>query len=739
MAPEERESCLDRAAGNPLHLQALLESRDSVGSVPPRLADLFLVHLARLSPEVADLVRAASVVGTRFDLDLVAAAACTSPDRTVGLLREARDHRLVVERDDGLEFRHALVRDALYGDLLPTERRVVHRRIAQELARRADATGEGADSTLLGPLTHHAAKAGDTATALAASARAGMRWRRDGTDALQHLRRAEELWSVVPEASHVEGISLTDIREETAMLLWLTGDPDAARRVLRDALASAESAGDPRDLSRLYAAYGLVGRAGPEDELWEVALSRCLELAGPSPSAERAQAHHVKGLAAVFQRGRVAEGRRHFETAHAEAAASGARRTEAATLWFLGATEAESGDPTHGVVTLRRAVTALDEAHDRHQSLLARGDLVWMMAGWTTDPGTLGEARATVTAAREAGMARPLLHALSHLTLVRVWRGELDEAERCLAEMRSLGVPNEEWHVTAAHLLIARGRLAEGERALRTSEEIDQDDRMPDEDTSALWVELLLARDQADAACGYLRSYVAALGDTDSVERLSVTAAYGHLALRAAAHGPGRRTDVDDLEAAADRALGRLLDGGAGAWPASRFRSRVLVAEACAAARAGERRPELWEAATQGLEAGGYRLLALRLRPWLVEDLWAAGRRDEARIVAQRAWDEARAMGAGAVAEQVRRVAVARRMALPEQRLDLVRAKLTPREREVLDLLEAGATNRDIAGSLVISEKTAGVHVSHVLAKLGAARRGEAVAMARRAAAAVED
>jgi DNA-binding NarL/FixJ family response regulator len=57
---------------------------------------------------------------------------------------------------------------------------------------------------------------------------------------------------------------------------------------------------------------------------------------------------------------------------------------------------------------------------------------------------------------------------------------------------------------------------------------------------------------------------------------------------------------------------------------------------------------------------------------------------------------------------------------------------ITAREREVLALLAQGATNREIAESLVITEKTASVHVSHILAKLDARNRGEAAAIAHR-------
>jgi DNA-binding NarL/FixJ family response regulator len=55
---------------------------------------------------------------------------------------------------------------------------------------------------------------------------------------------------------------------------------------------------------------------------------------------------------------------------------------------------------------------------------------------------------------------------------------------------------------------------------------------------------------------------------------------------------------------------------------------------------------------------------------------------------------------------------------------------LTPRERAVLELVSAGLTNRQIGERLYISEKTASVHLSRVMAKLGAGSRTEAVSLA---------
>ena len=60
------------------------------------------------------------------------------------------------------------------------------------------------------------------------------------------------------------------------------------------------------------------------------------------------------------------------------------------------------------------------------------------------------------------------------------------------------------------------------------------------------------------------------------------------------------------------------------------------------------------------------------------------------------------------------------------------RALISPRERQVLALVAEGATNREIGAALFMAEKTASVHVSRILSKLGVRSRTEAAALAHR-------
>jgi DNA-binding NarL/FixJ family response regulator len=125
--------------------------------------------------------------------------------------------------------------------------------------------------------------------------------------------------------------------------------------------------------------------------------------------------------------------------------------------------------------------------------------------------------------------------------------------------------------------------------------------------------------------------------------------------------------------------------------------------------------------------------LALEPRLLLAEELLTQGQRDEGRELLSAMWSDARAMGTGELERRAFRLATRTRVPLPrpaESSGPL--ARLTPREREVLDLVADGATNRTIAETLFITEKTASVHVSNLLAKLDVPNRGAAAALVHR-------
>jgi len=143
-------------------------------------------------------------------------------------------------------------------------------------------------------------------------------------------------------------------------------------------------------------------------------------------------------------------------------------------------------------------------------------------------------------------------------------------------------------------------------------------------------------------------------------------------------------------------------------------------------------RPQAWQAA---LDAFGpaYVYEIARTRWRLAEALAEAGRRDEAEEQWRMAAQTADRLGArplrAALADLARRARIG---TVPDEPGGNVLASLTSREREVLRLLAAGRSNREIAAVLFITPKTASVHVSNILGKLGAASRTEAAAIAHR-------
>lgn len=137
-----------------------------------------------------------------------------------------------------------------------------------------------------------------------------------------------------------------------------------------------------------------------------------------------------------------------------------------------------------------------------------------------------------------------------------------------------------------------------------------------------------------------------------------------------------------------------------------------------------------WEKAVAAFGYGDvYEQARCQLR--LAEALLVAERRDEAAAPARAARDTAVRLGAVPLLDEVERLI--RRGRLAETPSTAERAPvLTARENDVLLLLSRGRTNRQIGEELFISGKTASVHVSNILAKLGAASRTEAVAIAYR-------
>ena len=190
---------LARSEGNPFFAEELLAAHLEGSRLPLALRDLVLARVEALSEEVQRVLEVAAVAGTRVDHELLAAVVGQDTEQLVGLLREAvTRHVLAVEEASGAYlFRHALVQEAIYNDLLPVQRGPLHAAYARALERRIERRGaapgtRSGTAAERGQLAYHWYAAHDLGQALLASVQAGQAAESAAAlaEALEHYERA---------------------------------------------------------------------------------------------------------------------------------------------------------------------------------------------------------------------------------------------------------------------------------------------------------------------------------------------------------------------------------------------------------------------------------------------------------------------------------------------------------------------------------------------------------------------
>ena len=164
----EVQRIVARAEGNPFFVEELVSAAVDDGcSLPTELADLLLVRLDRLDDNGRLAIRAAAVAGRQVSHNLLAhASGLTDGDLDLALRAAVEANVLLPVAGDRYMFRHALLAEAVYDDLLPGERVRLHAAYARAL-RAHDIPGTAAE------LARHARAAHDLVTAARASVRAG--------------------------------------------------------------------------------------------------------------------------------------------------------------------------------------------------------------------------------------------------------------------------------------------------------------------------------------------------------------------------------------------------------------------------------------------------------------------------------------------------------------------------------------------------------------------------------------
>ncbi len=784
-AADEVARIAARSEGNAFFAEELVAAGPSgcarPGGLPDGLAELLLARTEQLTGPARTVLRVASVAERTVRHELLAAASGLDVDALETALREAVVHRVLVpDGEDAYAFRHALLREAVHDDLLPGERSRLHARFADLLTDRAGEPGAAAD------LARHAFGAHDLPRALAASVRAASESVRRGGPAemLVHLERALEIWPVVDDAETVAGTSEARLTREAAWAASASGDPERGAALGRRAVELADALGDrhARADARIRYALRLLDSGALMEETVTVTGEAVALLHGETPNADLAWAHAVAGRAAL-RADLLEPGRAHAEQARVVAQAALEGTPDDETRRDLIAAQADAlitcaffaqidGGAERARTLLAEAVTLAGASGDPMVELRT----MWNRGVSFLEDGLLEAAQEEFAAgerrAAEHGISwggYGLDHKVGHLR-VAFQRGDWDAAGRIAASVGPAVSAGVAGLVAAAGLLVsvARGELDEAEFRIRA---LGTEQPMHDQTV------LLLG--QAGAECALWRGDPAtAAARVDAALRglrLEVPYHLGELVLsalgiaaladRAAADPAGAdrfRTDADALLASAETVAERGLPRGTAIGPEGRAWLLQARAEHTRAHDAPS--PAAWTAVVAGFGYGDrYRQararhhraearLALAGTAYTTHGTAVADRHEDPAELRRAAAEDLRAAAAVAAELGARPLAAAvaglagrsgTALATPERGSGGAGAAerpgggvaeptgpLTPREHAVLEQVALGLTNRRIGEELFISEKTVSVHLSRLMAKLGATGRAEAVSLA---------
>ena len=713
------EALHGRTDGNPFFLEELVASAGdlsreelSAAPLPWTVAELVRTQLEGLDPAVRTIITAASVLGRRVSFDVLAAVTGTAEDDLISLLRTAMDSGLLVEEDaDVFAFHHDLAREAIEGGLLGRERRRLHEAALEVLLRepRRDHVA----------LVHHARGAGQYDTMVDA-ARQGARESLDRGSTYKALQLAEA------------GLSEADddlvLRSVATRAAWMTGLLDEAVEHGDRWLALARQAGDVTAEAdalshRLRVAYDIGDLAGME-ALTDQLIASVDDIPTPAERA-RAMANVAQSFMLRDLRDPTIEWADRALALAAEHQLDAVRRAALVEKGSVLVLEPDTADEGH-----RLLQDAVDEAEGHQDHVLAARalmNLVWH----ARQSSRVADARRLLERMRSHAEAAGFDSLATHTrveaqALLAAVDGDLDTAVTVLDESDRLDwgrarSRNRRW------LAVLRAGLALEAGDLDLAATYADRAKPPTERSLAgvtgLDVHLAARRGDLATTRRLLPTMVAAM-DADGFASPSQVHDVAAAALRIG-------LSTSDLEPLVHR-LGFFTGNRLAADHPWRSLIDAQLAEADGDV---ERAAEGYAAAAASTDEATGVLLRHRgtAHVGAARCLIAQGRLDEARVHAQEAADELARWSGWRVEELEavqRRLGLGAEVAGPDS--------LTPREREVAGLLAEGLTNAALAERLYISPRTAAVHVSNILAKLGMASRTEVAAWATREGLATE-
>ncbi|MGN9837036.1 ATP-binding protein [Nonomuraea sp. H19] len=690
---------VSRADGNPFYAEELFAALAEGDSLPDGLASLLMSRVEVLSEAGQRVLRAAAVAGRRVEDELLREVSGLPLAEFEEAVREIVSRGLLRVDGYGYAFRHALLQEAVYTDLLPGERTRLHAAFARLLTSPAE-------------LAHHYLAGHDLAGALAASAEAGRLAERLGApaEAHSHYDQALGLWDRVENAAELAGESRARLAFRSAVMAADSGDNHRAVVQLRALSPTSEVC------ERL--AYYLYET---DDQTGAIAAAeRAVQSAEDESTRARALATHARTLLWSPRHREVeALATRALETARA----AGARDAEVGALLTLATHVEYRGDVARAHELVQTA--SAQDTGDLAMDLRAR----FHHARIHYDQGLLAEA----AEAADEGIRMAFETGLKWSTygtdlrflrfLIHYVAGEWDQAEAVAGSFGArVGTLHEATLSSFALFIeVARGLPAvEGRLGwLRPF----WSDELASYMSRGLAAEHALWQGDPATALEHVRAVMATLIPGEAgILRLATVGLWALAEL-------GTTEGADDLLSRARFAIEHGFTGEGGHL-GPEGRAWALRAEAEWQRVHGRHDVELWRRVVSAFDFGFVYEVA-RTRWRLAEALLVAGDREAAQAEWELAREAAGKLRAAPLENALLEFGRRARFGGGGPGGGGPGGGLTAREVEVLRLVAEGLTNREIAERLFIAHKTVSVHVSNILGKLEVSTRTQAAAAAR--------
>ena len=765
-APELVEELFRRAEGNAFFSEELLAVGGGSAEVrlPDDVRDALMLRIEALGADAQSTLRVAAAAGARVRHALLEAAAQQPRDALLAGLREAIAHHVLVQEHDSdvYRFRHALLREALLDDLLPGERGPLHAAIGRALA--ADRSLSASGRSVAAELAAHWFAAHDLPAAFAASAQAGAE--AEGmaayAEANRHFERAAELWDAVSPQQRAGVPDRVELLRRAAEAIHFTGDTDRALALCRRALDLIDESSQPMLAAGLHERIGrYLWTAGQHGEAVDELRRATAAMPDDAPAVDRARVLGAEGHVLMLI-GNGAEARARCEQALPLAREAGSLIEQCRILNSLGPAMTWTGESEAGIATLqeaRRLAAELDDPEEQMRSFVNLAEIL-------DQDGRLEEAtqvsRDGVELARRRGFAVTLPLLISELAQRLIRLGEWDEAHEILLEATA---PARSWQVarvsalsTLAYIQAVRGDRESFGRSLNELEGAMANmvgamwtaPVAHARAEAALW--LGNAGEASDVVTAELTRYEEIVeADFLCVAPLLVSGARAQAELAMAARTVGNDDELEQVMAQGGeiRALAERMIA-ADSQPESVLQAETALLEVARAE--GSATAAQWRELAERWRARGNSLLGAYCS-WRAAELVLAGGgpRGDVQPMLDSAFRTAVRLRTEPLRREISDLARRARLPLSESEADAAepqpptegesgsaavsaaeRVGLTARELDVVRLMAGGATNREIAAALFISQKTVTVHITRILAKLDARTRVEAAGVAQR-------